>query len=105
MLYTTPASGGRFMFTRFLGITLGILSALVSRSAVAAESVAVASGPGFTQARQPQAAVAPDGAIHVVFGVGNAVYCASSADSARTFSPAVKIADPGTLALGMRRGP
>ena len=53
---------------------------------------------------QPQLAVAPDGAIHVVFGRGGSIFHTRSRDG-RAFSPAVKVGEVEKLALGMRRGP
>ena len=53
---------------------------------------------------QPQLAVAPGGAIHLVFGRGNAIYHTQSRDG-RAFSPPVKVGGLEKLALGMRRGP
>jgi hypothetical protein len=55
-------------------------------------------------ARQPQAAIDRDGAIHVVFGSGDSIYHAAS-DDAKAFGPPVKVASEGKLSLGMRRGP
>ena len=61
--------------------------------------------PGaFTDAAQPQVAVAPDGRIHVVFGRGNTIYHTSSTDH-RTFTPPVEVGALEKLALRMRRGP
>ncbi len=53
---------------------------------------------------QPQLSVAPDGAIHVVFGRGSTIFHTQSRDG-RAFSPAVKVGEVEKLALGMRRGP
>jgi photosystem II stability/assembly factor-like uncharacterized protein len=74
-------------------------------AARADQPVSVASGPLFAGAKQPQVAVGPNGAVHVTFGVGNAVYCATSADGGRTFRSPAKVSEAGKLALGMRRGP
>lgn len=54
---------------------------------------------------QPQVAVAPDRKIYVTFGKADRVYCACSADNAKTFGPPQEVANLPKLALGMRRGP
>jgi len=60
--------------------------------------------PGLRDAIQPQVAVAPAGAIHVVFGRGKAVYHTTSIDGLK-FSEPVKVGELEKLALGKRRGP
>ncbi len=79
----------------------------LAKPLAAAESVAVVNGDAaeFHSARQPQAAVAPDGTIHVVFGCRSGIYCAASRDSGKTFAKPVEVGAPDTFALGMRRGP
>ena len=59
----------------------------------------------FADARQPQVAVNPSGVIHLVYGRGNAIFSTASTDFGKTFSAPVQVAQVGTLALGMRRGP
>lgn len=56
---------------------------------------------------QPQVAVAPAGAIHVVFGKKETgtIHHVVSSDGGRTFSKPVQVAELPKLALGMRRGP
>jgi len=56
-------------------------------------------------AMQPQVAVAPAGAIHVVFGMKETgtIYHVASRDDGRTFSKPVQVAELPKLALGMRR--
>ena len=80
-----------------------IAAALLALSASHAAPVRVVSETA-PPAVQPQIALAPDGAIHVVFGRGNAIFHTRSRDG-RTFSPAVKVGSLEKLALGMRRGP
>ena len=41
----------------------------------------------------------------MTFGSGNAVYFARSEDSVKTFSEPVKVAEAGTISLGLHRGP
>ena len=55
---------------------------------------------------QPQAAVAADGEIHVVFGrKDGAIFHTLSADQARSFRAPVRVGTQPKLALGMHRGP
>jgi hypothetical protein len=62
-------------------------------------------------ARQPQIAVRPASpgstgeSVHVVYGTKGAIYLSSSVDSGASFRAPRKIADVGSLSLGMRRGP
>lgn len=56
-------------------------------------------------ARQPQAAVAADGRVFVVYAVENTIRCATSADGGRTFAPPATVGTVPALALGKRRGP
>lgn len=58
-------------------------------------------------AKEPQVAVGAQGRVVVTFGAGDAVYCAASSDSGKTFAPPVLVASSptGHLSLGMRRGP
>jgi hypothetical protein len=69
-----------------------------------AAPIAVAPGHEFTVAKQPQVTVGPNGSVHVTFGVGNAIFCATSIDG-RAFNTPVKVGEAGVLALGKRRGP
>jgi len=63
--------------------------------------------PDLRGAIQPQVAVSPAGAIHVVFGKkeSGAIYHVASTDGGRIFSKPVKVGELPKLALGMRRGP
>ena len=54
--------------------------------------------------RQPQLAVG-NRIVAVAFGAGDTIYFASSRDGGATFGKPVKVAEPGKLALGSRRGP
>jgi photosystem II stability/assembly factor-like uncharacterized protein len=86
-------------------LIVAIAVAVAPDASGAEQAVSVASGPQFAGAKQPQVAVGPKGTVHVTFGVGNAIYCATSGDGGRAFQPPVKVGEAGTLALGMRRGP
>ncbi len=54
--------------------------------------------------RQPQLA-AGDGMVAMVFGSGDSIWFARSADNGRSFSPPVKVAELPKLLLGRHRGP
>ncbi len=70
----------------------------------ASEPTVIASGHGPLTPKQPQAAIGADGSVHVVFGVGDAVQYARSANG-RTFEkPKLAFRVPN-MPLGMRRGP
>ncbi|HEY1378424.1 MAG TPA: sialidase family protein [Gemmataceae bacterium] len=90
------------MLVRIAALSVGLL---VVNAVGAATPVAVTPGPEFAAARQPQVAVGPNGAVHIAFGLGNAIWYASSADGGRSFAPPVKVGERGALALGKRRGP
>lgn len=60
--------------------------------------------PGVA-AQQPQVAAAPDGAVYLVYGAGNTIYCAVSQDGGDHFAPPVVVNSQGVLALGRHRGP
>jgi hypothetical protein len=93
------------MFGRFLTAAVCCFAGLFPNAAVAGDSVAVAPDAAFAQARQPQVAISPPGAVHVVFGVRNAIHCATSTDGGRCFAAPVTVGESGVMALGMRRGP
>jgi hypothetical protein len=71
----------------------------VASAAIGAEpSTAIAEG------RQPR--LASDGAhVYCVFGKGEEIFCARSADGGTSFSQPVKVATLPSLMLGKRRGP
>lgn len=72
----------------------------LSAAALAAEPVAIAEG------RQPQAAIAANGTLHLVYGVGEAVFHIYSSDGGqRSFSAPREAFRVTNMSLGMRRGP
>lgn len=74
----------------------------------AAETVAVTPPGTFKEsgeAREPQIAIAESGTAYIAFGASNALYCSVSPDAGGTFAAPVKVAEAGSLSLGMRRGP
>src|SRR5437762_1302988 len=70
-----------------------------------AAGVRVVPAGALAEARQPQAAVDPNGNIYVVYGSKNSIYCSVSRDRAKSFAAPSKVGEAGALALGMRRGP
>lgn len=79
---------------------------------VAAGLLALAGITSFLAARteipaaaQPQLAVGAAGQVWLVYGRGNEIFVARSADGGESFAPAVKAASATKLMLGMRRGP
>lgn len=84
-------------------LSLGLIASHRPASADSEPTIAtVSSDPG---AKQPQATVDAQGRIHVAFGIGNTVWCASTTDGGREFAAPVQVGSVPTLALGMRRGP
>lgn len=88
-----------------LGLVIAVATAGVCSRAHASEPVRVTSEGGPDQdAKQPQVAVDAKGRIFVAFGRGDTVRLAVSEDGGKTFTTST-VGSPGTLALGMRRGP
>jgi len=81
------------------------IAVLYSSHAFGSEPVVVAWGTGETAPKQPQAAVAADGAVHLIYGVGDAVFYTQSTHGAETFSQPQEAFRVPNLMLGMRRGP
>ncbi len=91
------------MLRRILVLTCVSLS-LQCCNARADDAISIATGDAKGP-KQPQAAVAADGTVYLVFGSGEEVSFCSSTDNGRSFStPAVACRVPN-LSLGMRRGP
>jgi hypothetical protein len=89
----------RFLFVL---ICLSLPPALAQAADV--EAVLIASGES-NGPKQPQATMATDGSIHVVYGAGDEVYYCCSRDQGKSFSkPSVAFRVPN-MSLGMRRGP
>ncbi len=61
--------------------------------------------PAFPDARQPQLAVAATGEIYLVYGNDRSIYFTVKKDRWSEFDKPRRVAEVGTLALGMRRGP
>ena len=86
-------------------LTSAILLVAGVRMSHAEEPIVIASGHGERTPKQPQAAIGPDGNVHVVFGVGNTVQYVGSADGGSTFRKVAKAFEVPNMSLGMRRGP
>lgn len=54
---------------------------------------------------QPQVAVDNAGTVRVVYGAGDKIFCATSADHGKIFSTPVMVAQVAGMHLGMARGP
>lgn len=65
----------------------------------------LARGQGTNAPKQPQAFVAADGTIDVVYAIGDRVHLATSRDQGMTFAPASATIQCPNMAAGMRRGP
>ncbi|MBV6456915.1 MAG: hypothetical protein HONBIEJF_00019 [Fimbriimonadaceae bacterium] len=61
--------------------------------------------PSFSRAREPQVAIDVDEQVYIAYGMGNAVYVSVSSDRGASYGDPIKVAEPGKLSLGMRRGP
>lgn len=72
--------------------------------AAATEPIRIVPAGTVENPRQPHAAVDEDGAIYVVYGSGDGVYCSISLDGTH-FGPPHKVGEVDRLHLGKRRGP
>lgn len=72
---------------------------------LAAEPAVVATSGGGQSPKQPQAAVATDGTVHLIYGSGDAVFHVKSTDGGATFSKPEEAFRVPNMSLGMRRGP
>ena len=89
---------------RLLLVLFCVTLSLLWNYARADETVLVATGDA-NGPKQPQAAVAANGTVNVVFGSGEEISFSISTDNGQSFSkPAVAFRVPN-LSLGMRRGP
>ena len=78
-------------------LTCCLFGLLVS-PVLAAEPVIVASGNG---AKQPQAAVATDGKVHLIYGSGESVFYCRSTDEGATFAKPHEAFRVSNMSLGM----
>jgi hypothetical protein len=76
-----------------------------SKCAMAAELVIAVQGTHDAMPKQPQAAIAADGTVHVIYGVGERVYHVTSIDGGRSFLTPREAFRVTNLSLGRRRGP
>lgn len=89
---------------RFLLFLSFVTLSLHSSNTRAGEAISIASGDG-NGPKQPQAAVAADGTVYVVFGSGEEVSLCISTDNGKSFSTPATVCRVPNLSLGMRRGP
>ena len=93
------------MKTRLCRSLICWVVALLAVPVLAAEPVVVATGEGGQSPKQPQAAVATDGTVHLIYGSGDAVFHCRSTDAGATFTKPQQAFRTPNLSLGMRRGP
>ncbi len=86
-------------------LTLLAAGGIVSAGVSAGEPIVIAQGEGADAPRQPQAVVGADGAIHIVFGTGDAVCYCRSDDHGQSYSKPAQVFHVPNMSLGMRRGP
>ena len=77
----------------------------VASTAFGGEPIIIASGQGGLIPKQPQAAVGTSGNVHLVYGVGDAIFHCRSTDNGTSFENPKEAFRVSNLALGMRRGP
>lgn len=85
--------------------SVGTLFSLIVGVCFAGEPVLIASGQAALAPKQPQAAVARNGTVHLVYGVGNMVFHSRSTDQGISFDKPKEAFRVSNLLLGMRRGP
>lgn len=90
---------------RFMLLAAFVLALIPGQRPATASEVVVASGSPDERPRQPQAAIAADGTVHLLHGVADAVYHTQSNDGGKTFSTPVLAFRCPNMSLGMRRGP
>ena len=81
-----------------------ILSVLAT-NLFAVEPIVIVSDDNAKAPKQPQAAVATDGTVHLVYGSGDAVFHCRSTDGGLSFEKPKEAFRTSNLSLGMRRGP
>lgn len=92
------------MTSRFGRRLICCVFGLFAAPALAAQPTPVTLGEGQSP-KQPQAAVAADGTVHVIYGVGDDVFYCRSTDAAATFTKPKQAFHVPNMSLGMRRGP
>jgi hypothetical protein len=84
---------------KLYGLTLLVISLMISSY----------SGPPAVntigQGKQPQVSVDSKGVVRVVYGSGDKIFCATSANNGQTFSNPQLVAEISNMHLGMSRGP
>lgn len=93
------------MKSRLVLMLSAILCAVPTCLSLASEPTVIAEGSSKQAPKQPQAAVADDGSVHLVYGVGDAVYYCSLSNGGDVFSTPKQAFRASNMSLGMRRGP
>ena len=82
-----------------------LLNAVVVILLFLSSQMATAQGDFFAEGSQPQVSMEPAGDIRMVYGRNDSIFCVTSNDDARTFSPPVYVGRITGMHLGMTRGP
>lgn len=93
------------MQLRLIPFVCGLTALLPSSMSTAGEPILIAQGTEKNVPKQPQAAVADDGTVHLVYGVGDEVVHCQSTGSGESFTPPKAAFRTANMSLGMRRGP
>jgi hypothetical protein len=83
----------------------GTFFSLIVSISFASEPVVIATGQAGLAPKQPQAAVARNGTVHLTYGVGDMIFHCRSRDQGISFEAPKQAFRVSNLALGMRRGP
>lgn len=92
------------MRTFFLALKAAIVLSIPA-VAFAGDTIELARGAAPQHPQQPQVTVDGEGAIHVVFGVGDEIRYCRSDDGGNSFAKPIALPTVHAMSLGMRRGP
>jgi hypothetical protein len=84
-------------------MTFSLVTSVMNCSA--GDPIVIASGKGLHAPKQPQAAIGRDGDVHLVHGIGNAVFYSRSENGGAKFTEPQPAFQVPNMSLGMRRGP
>ena len=93
------------MKSKLFGFTVCTLLSVATGVAFSSEPVVIASGQAELTPKQPQAAVARSGNVHLVYGVTGKIFHCCSTDEGVSFEKPREAFQVSNLSLGMRRGP
>lgn len=94
-----------FMTTQFCRCLICWVVGSIAVPLLAVEPVLIATGGGRLAPKQPQAVVATNGTVHLIYGAGDTVFYCCSTDAGATFTKPQEAFHTKNLSLGMRRGP